>query len=36
MTAGGWIFFGLAWGAVLTLAAWCVVQLVRGRRGPEG
>ena len=30
MTLAGWIFLGLAWGLVLSLAGYCVTRILRG------
>jgi hypothetical protein len=29
MTLGGWIMMIVAWGAILSLTAWCIVKVVR-------
>lgn len=30
MTVAGWIFLGIAWSAVLSVAAYCVLRVWRG------
>lgn len=32
MTAGGWIFMGLAWAAATGLVVWCYARILRSDR----
>lgn len=36
MTLAGWIFLGFAWGAVVGVAAYCVVRVLRDGRAGRG
>jgi hypothetical protein len=29
MTAAGWLFAAVAWTAIISLTAWCMVRLLR-------
>jgi hypothetical protein len=31
MTAAGWVFMGISWGAIIALCGFCFARMLRGR-----